>query len=51
MAQDVGVATVPGSSFYSNKEDGRTFIRFAFCKKQETLDDAAARLERLAAAL
>src|SRR4051812_46980019 len=44
MAAEIGVATVPGSSFFSRKEDGRQFVRFAFCKKQETLDDAAARL-------
>ena len=49
MTQEVGVATVPGSSFYSNKEDGRAFVRFAFCKRQETLDDAAERLSRLRA--
>lgn len=47
MTQEIGVATVPGSSFYSRKEDGRCFTRFAFCKKQETLDDAAARLATL----
>jgi aminotransferase len=51
MTQEVGVATVPGSSFYSNKDDGRGFIRFAFCKKQETLDHAAERLSRLRAKL
>jgi aminotransferase len=51
MTQEIGVATVPGSSFYSRKEDGRTFTRFAFCKKQETLDHAADRLSRLRAAL
>ena len=51
MTQEIGVATVPGSSFYSNKEDGRAFIRFAFCKKQETLDHAADRLSRLRAKL
>jgi aminotransferase len=49
MTAEIGVATVPGSSFYSNKEDGRSFTRFAFCKKQETLDDAAERLSRLRA--
>jgi aminotransferase len=49
MTQEIGVATVPGSSFYSKKEDGRNFVRFAFCKKQETLDDAAERLSRLRA--
>jgi aminotransferase len=51
MTQEIGVATVPGSSFYSNKEDGRQFTRFAFCKKQETLDHAAERLSRLKGAL
>ena len=49
MTAEIGVATVPGSSFYSNKEDGRSFTRFAFCKKQSTLDDAAERLSRLRA--
>ena len=49
MTQEIGVATVPGSSFYSRKEDGRAFVRFAFCKKQETLEDAAQRLSRLRA--
>jgi len=44
MTQEIGVATVPGSSFYSNKEDGRNFVRFAFCKKQETLERAAQQL-------
>ena len=51
MTQEIGVATVPGSSFYSRKEDGRNFVRFAFCKKQETLENAAERLSRLRAAV
>jgi len=51
MAAEIGVATVPGSSFFSRKEDGRRFVRFAFCKKQSTLDDAAARLSTLRAKL
>jgi aminotransferase len=42
-----GVATVPGSSFYSRPELGRTKIRFAFPKKLETLRAAAARLESI----
>ena len=49
MTQELGVATVPGSSFFSRKEDGRIYTRFAFCKKQATLDDAAERLSRLRA--
>jgi aspartate/methionine/tyrosine aminotransferase len=51
MTQEIGVATVPGSSFFSTKEDGRTFTRFAFCKKQETLEHAAERLSKLRAAV
>jgi len=42
-----GVATVPGSSFYSRPELGRTKIRFAFPKKLETLRAAADRLAQL----
>src|SRR3954463_4537620 len=42
-----GVATVPGSSFYSRPELGRTKIRFAFPKKLETLNAAAERLAQL----
>jgi aminotransferase len=48
LTADPGVATVPGSSFYSRPELGRTKIRFAFPKRAETLADAAARLGRLA---
>ena len=51
MAQEIGVATVPGSSFYSNREDGRNFVRFAFCKKLETLELAEHKLRRLPEAL
>jgi aspartate/methionine/tyrosine aminotransferase len=46
---DPGVATVPGSSFYSRPELGRTKIRFAFPKKLETLRAAAERLGVVAA--
>ncbi len=44
MASDVGVAGVPGSSFYSDPADGRKLIRFAFSKKLETLKAAGERL-------
>ena len=47
MTQEVGVATVPGSSFYHDKALGRTMVRFAFCKKFETLKRAAERLSTL----
>ncbi|MEA2677765.1 MAG: L-glutamine---4-(methylsulfanyl)-2-oxobutanoate aminotransferase [Chloroflexota bacterium] len=42
-----GVASVPGSSFYSRPGLGRTKIRFAFPKKRDTLLAAADRLSRL----
>ena len=44
LAREGGVATVPGTSFFSHKELGRKLIRFAFCKKRETLERAAERL-------
>lgn len=47
LIERVGVAAVPGSSFYHRSEDGSQKLRFTFCKKKETLDDAAARLARI----
>ena len=42
-----GIATVPGTSFFSRPEDGSRFTRFAFCKTLELLRDAAGRLRAL----
>ena len=47
LVQDIGVACVPGSSFYRDPRDGAKQVRFAFCKKPETLYDAARRLTKL----
>jgi aminotransferase len=47
LTADPGVATVPGSSFYSRPELGRTKVRFAFPKKLETLRAASDRLAEL----
>ena len=47
LVVDPGVAAVPGSSFYSRPELGRTKLRFAFPKRVETLAAAAERLARL----
>ena len=47
LVQEIGVAAVPGSSFYNHPADGRTHLRFAFCKTDETLQAAAERLARL----
>jgi aminotransferase len=47
LIREVGVACVPGSSFYSVPERGAQQVRFCFCKKDETLQLAAERLEKL----
>jgi aminotransferase len=44
LVREVGVASVPGSSFYGNPEDGRSMVRFAFCKTGEMLEEAVRRL-------
>jgi aminotransferase len=45
--KEIGVAVVPGSSFYQDPTKGRTQIRFAFSKKAETFDEAERRLAKL----
>jgi aspartate/methionine/tyrosine aminotransferase len=50
LVVDPGVAGVPGSSFYSRPELGRTKLRFAFPKRLETLAAAADRLARIGTA-
>jgi aminotransferase len=47
LVKEVGVAAVPGSSFYSRPELGESQVRFCFCKKEKTLKEAIARLGRL----
>jgi aminotransferase len=47
LIREIGVAAVPGSSFYSNPADGAQQVRFAFCKKLETLREVGRRLKRL----
>lgn len=48
LVRDVGVAGVPGSSFYSRPELGRHLIRFTFCKTEDVLSKAAERLAKTA---
>ena len=47
LIREIGVAVVPGSSFYHRPEMGAGFVRFCFCKKDETLELAAERLTKL----
>jgi aspartate/methionine/tyrosine aminotransferase len=47
LVADIGVAAVPGSSFYSDPQAGRQRLRFHFARRRETLEAAAERLSRL----
>jgi len=47
LIREIGVAVVPGSSFYHDKSLGKSQVRFCFCKKDETLEAAAERLQKL----
>jgi aminotransferase len=47
LVKSVGVAAVPGSSFYKDAGKGRSKLRFCFCKRDETLVEADQRLEKL----
>jgi aminotransferase len=47
LVREIGVAVVPGSSFYSDPTSGRQQVRFTFCKTDATLDEAARRLQKL----
>ena len=47
LVEQIGVAAVPGSSFYPDPAEGRRTIRFAFPKRLETLNAAADRLAAL----
>ena len=48
LAREARVAPVPGSSFFGTPGGGRTLVRFAFCKRLETLYEASERLARFA---
>jgi aminotransferase len=47
MIETVGVASVPGSSFFSHSEEVHQKVRFCFCKKYETLELARYQLKKL----
>ncbi|MFI5246458.1 MAG: pyridoxal phosphate-dependent aminotransferase [Gemmatimonadales bacterium] len=50
LTKEIKVATVPGSSFYRpGAAEGKHYVRFAFCKKRETLERAVENLSRLKA--
>lgn len=47
LIEHIGVAAIPPSVFYVNREEGRTLVRFAFCKDDATLREAIGRMARL----
>jgi aminotransferase len=47
LIREIGVAVVPGSSFYHDRNLGSQKVRFCFCKKDETLEAAAEKLYKL----
>ncbi len=49
LVKEIGIAAVPGSSFYRDPADGRTHLRFAFCKKETTFQAAEKSLSKLRA--
>ncbi len=51
ILNEVGVATVPGSAFYRNPEDGQNQLRFCYAKQMKDLEDACQRLKKLGSKL
>jgi aspartate/methionine/tyrosine aminotransferase len=47
LIEKIGIAAVPGSSFFLHPADGARFVRFCFCKKYATLETAREKLNRL----
>jgi len=48
LPERCGVVAIPNAVFYDHAEAGRSQVRFAFCKRDEVLSEAASRLARLA---
>jgi len=47
MLEKAGVAAIPPTAFYENKDEGRRYVRFGFCKRRSTLEEACRRLRAL----
>jgi aminotransferase len=47
LVAEIGVAAVPGSSFFRDGDDGKSILRFTFCKKEETFAAAEEKLSKL----
>jgi N-succinyldiaminopimelate aminotransferase len=44
LPERAGIVAIPTSVFYDHPEAGRSLVRFAFCKREAVIDEAAARL-------
>jgi N-succinyldiaminopimelate aminotransferase len=49
LIDEIGVAAIPPSVFYAKSGEGKSYARFAFCKRDDTLETAVARLRQLCA--
>lgn len=47
LPERCGVVAIPNAVFYDHREQGAPFVRFAFCKRDDVLAEAASRLKRL----
>jgi len=47
LIREIGVAAVPGSSFFHDPEAGSRYVRFCFCKREATLQAAMERLQKI----
>jgi N-succinyldiaminopimelate aminotransferase len=47
LVEEVGVAAIPPTAFYENRDEGRFLTRWAFCKRRETLEAGVARFAKL----
>lgn len=47
LPERAGVVAIPNAVFYDDREAGAPFVRFAFCKREEVLREAAERLRRM----
>ncbi|MES4890357.1 pyridoxal phosphate-dependent aminotransferase [Streptomyces sp. NPDC096012] len=48
LPERCGVVAIPNAVFYDHREQGAPFVRFAFCKQTDVLEEAASRLKTLA---
>lgn len=48
LPERAGVVAIPNALFYDHRAEGEPFVRFAFCKRVDVLEEAVSRLKGLA---